>query len=194
MADIDPERILRSSKVPGRFESRIIGTLGDHFRSCGYHVIPHARFDIAWGAILSDLDLLLVREDQLTVIEVKSSRDHLARAAAQIDRCLDFADAAYIATDYYPRVWPACPAGRIVVDNNTVDVLQEPGRPDGHPDARILRALDSLRKSSLVRLLPGYPRSHIVYDMARAVYASYDGDLKHAIKCIVTCQDVRFKA
>ncbi len=100
---INPKHILKSTKRIGKYETIIINNLQKYFSKLGYHAIPHARFDIAWGSILSDLDLLLVKDDQLILVEVKSSKDNLARARKQIEATEDFVDRVYIATDYEPK-------------------------------------------------------------------------------------------
>ncbi len=95
--------ILKSSKREGRHESVIIKKLAIFFENLGYQTIPHARFNIAWGNILSDVDLLVLKNDEIVAVEVKSSKDNLKRARKQIENIKDYVDYAYVATNYIPK-------------------------------------------------------------------------------------------
>lgn len=136
----------RSTKREGIREARIIRRLVPFFEAAGYDAVPHARFNIAWGSILSDIDLLLIgrpggaagrgARQELVAVEVKSSRDDLRRAAAQVGRLLDYADRAYVATDYAPRRFAVRGAGLIVVGRGgnvggRVDVVRAAPRTAG---------------------------------------------------------------
>jgi len=184
---INPEYVLKSTRRIGKFETIIIEKLEEYFSDLGYCTIPHARFDIAWGSILSDLDLLLIKNDQLIIIEVKSSRDNLTRAKKQIDAIEDFVDKAYIATDYYPKKWPNRKAGRIVVENNSVKIIKEPKSLIRKPK---LNTLLVLRRSSLCSLLINSKIENNItkYEIACMIHRSRPQNLKHKIKQIITCQ------
>ena len=139
-AVISAASVPRSAKREGRHEARIIGRLVPFFEAAGYDAVPHARFNIAWGSILSDVDLLLVgRADApagaeagggsggrqaVAAVEVKSSRDDLRRAQSQVRRLLEYADYAYVATDYVPRRFDVRGAGLIVVRGGRVHVVR----------------------------------------------------------------------
>lgn len=184
---INPNFILKSKKRVGKHEEIIIKDLKRYFTDLGYFTIPHARFDIAWGSILSDLDLLLVKDDELILIEVKSSKDNLGRARKQIEEIEDFVDKAYVATNYYPSKWPSKKAGKIVVTNGEVEILKEAKILNRPPK---LRTLLGLRKSSLHKLLDDSKNENVLskYQIARRVYQSCPENLKGEIKQIVTCQ------
>lgn len=137
---ISAAAVPRSAKREGRHEARIIGRLVPFFEAAGYDAVPHARFNIAWGSILSDVDLLLVgrapasagaARQAVAAVEVKSSRDDLRRAPAQVRRLLDYADYAYVATDYAPRRFAVRGAGLIVVRGGRVDVVRSAPRAGG---------------------------------------------------------------
>lgn len=72
--------ILKSSKRIGKYEAPIIKKLEPFFQNQGFQVVPHARFNISWGNIISDIDLLLIKENKVGIVEVKSSHDNLKRA------------------------------------------------------------------------------------------------------------------
>ena len=136
-AVISAASVPRSAKREGRHEARIIGRLVPFFEAAGYDAVPHARFNIAWGSILSDVDLLLVGRapagaaagggrgrQAVAAVEVKSSRDDLRRAQSQVRRLLEYADYAYVATDYAPRRFDVRGAGLIVVRGGSVHVVR----------------------------------------------------------------------
>ena len=122
---IKKSNVLKSSKKIGKYEEVIIKKLIPFFKNQGYEVIPHARFNVSWGNILSDLDMLLIKDNKLTLVEVKSSKDQLERARKQIKKSKDFVDFIYIATDYYPRKWTFRNVGLLVV-NGKVDTIKTP--------------------------------------------------------------------
>lgn len=142
---ISAASVPRSAKREGRHEARIIGRLVPFFEAAGYDAVPHARFNIAWGSILSDVDLLLVgrapagaaggggvaARQAVAAVEVKSSRDDLRRAPAQVRRLLEYADYAYVATDYMPRRFDVRGAGLIVVRGGRVHVVRSAPRAGG---------------------------------------------------------------
>lgn len=155
----------RSAKREGAREARIIRRLVPFFEAAGYDAVPHARFNIAWGSILSDIDLLLVGRagggggggggrQALAAVEVKSSADDLRRAPAQVGRLLDYADYAYVATDYVPRRFAVRGAGLIVVRGGRVDVVRSAPRTGGRPRsaAAAAAAAAALPKKCLVRM------------------------------------------
>jgi hypothetical protein len=184
---INPENILKSTKKVGKYELGIIKNLQKYFSNLGYHAIPHARFDVAWGSILSDLDLLLIKDDQLILVEVKSSKDNLSRARKQIDAIEDFVDKVYIATDYEPKKWPSRKAGRIIVQENSIQIIKEPKIFNREPK---LKTLLVLRKSSLSSLLMNLESGNNLtkYQIARKIQQSHTQNLKNEIKQIITCQ------
>lgn len=160
----------RSAKREGVHEARIIRRLVPFFEAAGYDAVPHARFNIAWGSILSDIDLLLIGRpgaaagapscggrQEILAVEVKSSRDDLRRAAAQVGRLLDYADRAYVATDYTPRRFAVRGAGLIVVGRGgRVDVVRAAPRSAGwrgrEGGAGAAAAAAALPKKCLLRM------------------------------------------
>lgn len=177
--------VLKSSKREGRHESVIIKKLVVFFENLGYHAVPHARFNIAWGNILSDVDLLLLRNDEIVAVEVKSSRDNLKRARKQIENIKDYVDYAYVATDYIPRKFSLRNAGLIYVNGNVV-ILKSSKLLSDNPR---LYSLDSLPKKCLCRWAK--TRNQKCSQKSKLDLASQiinDSDkLKSKVKEIVTC-------
>jgi len=184
---IDHTKILKSKKRLGKHEKQIIDTLSDYFEKIGYKVLPHSRFDIAWGSILSDIDLLLIKNDTLTLVEVKSSKDNLSRAKKQFEEIRDYVDYVYIATDYYPKKWPLDNTGRIVIKDGIIDFLKKPEKIEQIPT---VNSIMSLKKSDLTTML-GLQKHQTnkipKYAMATQLREEKSGDdLKIMLKTAVT--------
>jgi len=182
------KNINKSTKRLGRHETRIIRSLAQYFQMYGREVIPHARLNIAWGSILSDVDLLLLENDMLTFVEVKSSRDKLSKAMRQIDRVKDYVDYAYVATDRLLNYWNMSRVGLISVRVDDVVVVKKPTRFRNRPQ---FASIVALQKKCLSRFLGnGYAcRTYInQYDLARYVYTiRKDECTRECLKEIVTC-------
>lgn len=182
---IRADNVLKSSKREGRHESVIIKRLVLFFENLGYQTIPHARFNIAWGNILSDVDLLLLKNDEIVAVEVKSSKDNLKRARRQIENIRDYVDYAYVATNYIPRKFSLRNAGLIYVNGHVV-ILK---RPKPLSDSPRLYSLDSLPKKCLCRWAKAENQSYSnksKADLAVRLLRDSDG-IKSKVKEIVTC-------
>jgi len=185
---INTDNILKSSKRSGKYENIIISKLKSHFENIGYDAVPHARFNIAWGNIISDVDLLLLKNNKLTMIEVKSSRDKLQKAKNQINNVRDFVDFVYLATDYRPKKWSQKNTGMLLV-NGSVDVIKEP-KPLIQPPRH--ESIDALQKKCLKRLaqIKGHKNSDNLrkYELVNLIKNNNTDPLsKDEIKEVVTC-------
>jgi len=177
--------VLKSSKREGRHESVIIKKLAVFFENLGYQAVPHARFNIAWGNILSDVDLLLLKNDEIVAVEVKSSKDNLKRARRQIENIKDYVDYAYVATNYVPRKFSLRNAGLIYV-NGRVVILKSPKLLSDSPR---FYSLDSLPKKCLCRWAKTENQSYSnksKSDLASHILNGSNG-IKSKVKEIVTC-------
>lgn len=184
---INPINVLKSSKKEGIHEAKIIKKLFPFFQNEGFTIIPHARFNIAWGNILSDIDMLLIKDDQIGVVEIKSSKDDLRRAKKQIDNLKDYVDFVYIATDYHPRKFPFRNAGLIHVGED-ICVIHTPKSLVNTPR---LFSIDSLPKKCLCRMseVKGikYSKSTNKFELAEQILNNAQLELKQELKEIVTC-------
>lgn len=187
MSVIQPTNILTSTKREGRYEKSIIHKLKIFFENQDFHVIPHARFNIAWGSMLSDLDLLLIKDNMLTLVEVKSSKDNIGRVKKQFHSIQDYVDYYYIATDFLPKKIPLQDAGWILVTEN-IEIKNNPKKLERFP------TLDSvllLKKQSLHPLLgisESEAKQFSKYELAYKITQKSDkSHLKDSLKAIVTC-------
>ncbi len=178
--------ILKSSKRIGKYESVIIEKLEPFFQSHGFQVVPHARLNISWGNIISDIDLLLIKENKIGIVEVKSSHDNLKRAKKQISNIKDYIDFAYIATDFKPRKLPISLAGWVFVEDK-VTVMKFPQIIHGKPSHY---SIDSLPKKCLERYLDQKnisPKGMSKYEITNNILSISDENLKDEVKSMATC-------
>ncbi|AIF85028.1 hypothetical protein NTE_02993 [Candidatus Nitrososphaera evergladensis SR1] len=85
--------------IRGIHEVPLISVVEDYFRIQGFTTYPHATLNIAWSNIVSDVDVLAIKEDQVIAIEVKSKKDVFEKAFTQLKDIAPFVDRTFIATD-----------------------------------------------------------------------------------------------
>lgn len=179
--------ILNSSKCLGRHESVIIDKLVPFFKNLGYCVFPHSRFNIAWGNIISDIDLLAVKNNEITLVEVKSSKDNLGRAKKQLANIRDYVDYTFVATDYHPRKFPFRKAGWIYA-NERVEIMKKAQKINNTPT---YFSVDGIPKKCLFRLCSVKHLKHKKTDTKRTLVNKllYNNNLsfKKELQEIVTC-------
>lgn len=183
------QNIAKSTKRIGRYEEKIIQTLTKYFRINGYEVIPHSSLNIAWGSIVSDVDLLLLKDQILTYVEVKSSRDNLARAKQQIERIIDYVDYAYVATDKQVKNWNMPNVGLIYVQEEAVVLVREAKKFSNKPKFHSIVAL----KKKCIAMFFGNNNRYIMlvdkYELAQHAYAKRKCT-RACLKEIVTCGEL----
>jgi Holliday junction resolvase-like predicted endonuclease len=183
------QNICKSTKHVGKYEEKIIQTLAAYFQLEGYEVVPHSSLNIAWGSVISDVDLLLIKNQLLTFVEVKSSKDKIARAKKQIDRVKDYVDYAYVATEKNVEDWALVKVGLIRVRDRTVTLLKNPSKFSKKPR---FYSVATLKKKCLARLF-GIDNRHILsvskYELAKHVYTKRKCT-RSILREIVTCGEL----
>lgn len=185
------QNIYKSTKCVGKYEEQIIKTLTKYFSLNGYEVVPHSSLNIAWGSVLSDVDLLLVKGQSLTYVEVKSTRDNLDRAKHQIDRAMDYVDYAYVATNKHVANFEMDKVGLIIVREEMVHVLKKARKFSNKPR---FYSVVTLKKKCLSRFF-GIDNRKLglvsKYNLAQHVYAKNKCVCtRNVLKEIVTCGDL----
>lgn len=183
------QNIHRSTKHIGKYEEKIIQDLSKHFQLDGYEVVPHSSLNIAWGSVLSDIDLLLIKDQLLTYIEVKSSRDNLARAKQQVANVSDYVDYAYVATDKQIKTWEMPKVGLIHVNNENVIIVKRAKKLSNKIGSY---SIMTLKKKCLARFF-GIDNRFIMlvdkYELAQNVYINKKCT-RPILKEIVTCGEL----
>jgi hypothetical protein len=188
---IAEKNISKSTKHVGEYEEELIQTLADYFKVNGYEVIPHSSLNIAWGSVISDVDLLLIKNQLLTYVEVKSSRDNMGKAKQQIDRIKDYFDFAYVATNKHATNFEMNKVGLIKIREDKVEVIKKAQRFSNKPT---FYSIATLKKKCLFRFL-GQDIHYLgcirKYELAQNVYAKGDSaNMRKMLKEIVTCGDL----
>ena len=187
---VQAQNINESTKRIGKYEAKIIQNLTQYFEINGYEVISHAQLNIAWGSILSELDLLLLRDGMLTYVEVKSRRDKLSKALQQIERMKDYVDYGYVATNKLVKDWGIPEIGLISVQNDVVTFMRKPTRFRGNPR---FSSIIALKKKCLTRFLGNGQalRTYVnKYELARYIYEVRKSECtRECLKEVVTCGD-----
>jgi hypothetical protein len=185
---VQAQNINGSTKRIGKYEAKIIKSLIQYFEIDRYEVIPHARLNIAWGSILSDIDLLLLKKGTLTYVEVKSHKDNFLKAIQQIERVKDYVDYAFVATDRLVSDWDIPKIGLISACGDNVNFIRKPERFRNKPR---FSSIISLQKKCLVRFLGNGHTCHTYakkYELARYVYKVRTHECtRKCLKEIVTC-------
>ncbi len=177
--------IPRSTKIIGKYEEPIIEASSKFFRDQGWTVFPHSSFNVAWGRILSDVDTLMIRDDNMAIVEVKSSHDNLHHSHQQIRQVLDYVDYVYVATDTFPRKWRDEWAGLLYLGKNGIRCIVKAKRIDRDVQ---FESIASLRKDCLLRSL-GHRGNHLPKYEAAELITSFGKDpgLKEWIKRVALC-------
>ena len=134
-------------------------------------MVTHSRLNIAWGPIISDIDILLVKNGLLTCVEVKSCKDKISRAPDQINQIRDFVDYAYVATEKKVKNWKTENVGLILVNGEKIKIEKRARKFTKKP--QFLSVL-CLKKNCIARMLTPNITSfqHTdKYDLAKQAYS-----------------------
>jgi hypothetical protein len=170
----------------GQYERPLIALLANHFKSGGYRVFSHVRLNVALSPIVSDIDLLLLKNGELTLIEVKSSHDKFSRASSQIQGVSEFVDYAYVATDRLPTMdWTDTHIGLILANGDEVLQLVRAKKFRGEPSRN---GLFQLQKKCLCRMAGVKDAGITKFEIVDSVHANWDAPLlRECVKCVVVC-------
>lgn len=180
--------IKKSTKSIGEYEEPIISRLCSHFESLGFKAFPHVRLNIAWGPSLSDVDTLLIQDNIVVAIEVKSSHDKLSRAQHQLESLSDYVDYSYVATDKLPRVWNSRKTGLLFVSQDEVSIVK---RATQLMDKPKLDSFTALPKKCLLRFSGEKRQEKLVkHEIAHKIHHLYRNEsIRDCLKEIAFCQN-----
>jgi Holliday junction resolvase len=187
------KKLKRSSKVIGKYERPLIRIITKYYESKSFIVFPHTRFNVAWSNVLSDVDILMLKDGYVFVVEVKSHRDNIYRAYKQINRLRDFIDYIYVATDKPVHKWKHNEIGLLFVDvtSETIKEINSPPKLHNKPS---LQTIGSFPRKCLTRTLsvtvsPQNYQTLYKYQLAELLMRnSRPGLLRTNLKEIATCE------
>ena len=85
--------------IRGKYEEPLILAVEQYFRDMNYQTYLHAQLNISWSNIISDVDLLAIKGNDIIAVEVKSKKDIFTNAFKQLEKIVPFIDKAFITTD-----------------------------------------------------------------------------------------------
>jgi Holliday junction resolvase len=188
---IRSKNLRRSCKILGKYELPLMQMVAKFIELKGFSVIPHTRFNVAWSNMLSDVDVMMLKDGLIYVVEIKSHRDKLVRAFKQLDKIKDFVDFIYIATEKFPLTWDQKNIGLLVVNLETRSI-KEINRPTRTRSAPRIETIRSFQRKCLVRTLSGsingkHYKAPYKQQLAEMIQKNTDPILRSYLKEIATC-------
>jgi len=89
----------KSSKKEGKYEKVLLHKILTFFFSNNFNVKHHVSLNFAWGSVLSEIDIIAVKNNNITIVEVKSMNDKISYAKHQFNTIKNFIDYFYVASD-----------------------------------------------------------------------------------------------
>jgi Holliday junction resolvase len=184
--------MLESSKEIGKYEEPLLATLKDFLKKQGYAVLTHARLNVAWSNVISDIDVLAIKNEKIVIIEVKSDHDCFYKGFRQLEKLKGFADQLYIATNrpihhLLENKWRDKSIGLIKVNAEMAEIIRPAEQIQG---LSTNEAISQLKKKCLARLASLLNVSKCIpkAEIERRLRARFnDADLKIIVKNIILC-------
>jgi len=172
-----------SAKDLGKYEEPLMEQLCEYFEPLGFETHPHASLNFAWHGALSDVDVLMIKDNRLYGIEVKSNHDNVKRAKKQLEELSHYVDYCYLATEKMPKRL-VTNAGQIIIDDWGVRVIKDAPFVDAF-DSRTFRTL----KRTCFNKVFGTSRYGSKYDIANQIWDLYKDKnvLKQIFRKILLC-------
>jgi len=140
----------KSPKLNGKYETLIINQLIDYFNNNDYEVQSHISLNIAWGSVLSEIDLILFKNNDITVVEVKSKNDKITSVYKQIETYKKFADFIFIASNDMLYKYNLNKDVGLIYVNDEVNIIRKASRIN---NLVYYNDLKTLKKKCLLKIL-----------------------------------------
>jgi len=175
----------------GEYERQLLGILTSYFESKGFKPYPHVQLNISWGNIISDVDLVAMKDGALVGVEVKSRRDKFKNAFQQVDKIRAFFDRVYIASDkpkqFLEKNWQDEKIGLLFIKNG--EVTEKEGEllltKPRHSALVMLRKICLLRLAKAIKVDSRGSKSKLAFSILVNVKGEH---LRLILKSIVTCE------
>lgn len=179
------ENVRPSSKAAGKHELPLIALVAAYFRGQGHAVVQRASLNVAWGTILSDIDVLASDGNDLIAVEIKSRQDSLSGVDRQIIALKRYMDYVYLATERHLRRSIDSGTGLLRIDGDQVRLIREPRRINSKPT---IGSLARLRRICLARIMNDRGNKLSKYGLVeQAISFRSDPNLHQCLKQVVTC-------
>ena len=172
-----------SAKVLGKYEEPLMERLCAYFEPLGFATYPHASLNFAWHGALSDVDVLMIKDNKLYGVEIKSNHDNVKRANKQLEELSHYVDYCYLATEKMPKR-PVKNAGQIIIDDWGVRVIKEAPFVDNFS----FRAFRRVKRTCFNKVF-STSRYGDKYDVAEKIWNNYKDKevLKQIFRRILLC-------
>jgi hypothetical protein len=148
-------------------------------------VAEHVRLNVAWSSVVSDVDVLATNGLDLIAVEVKSSRDNLARASKQLHALDSYVDYVYLAMEGTKETTIDKKIGILLVQGNYVVCPRPATRLTGRPD---IVAMARLQRICLSRISPERQWFGSKLSLAETARGALDEEgLRRCVGEVVTC-------
>jgi len=173
-----------SPKREGKFEKDIIPRVARFFQERNYETKEHVSMNLAWGKVLSEVDLVAVK-NEIIIIEVKSKRDKITRAKKQLDKIRILSDYCFIASDTIVEPEQLAPdTGILLLKGDTISITREAKKIDEPVSKNFLLSFKKSHLSELCKQL-GFQRKMNKEYLAKLLIENVDPlDLKREVKLI----------
>jgi len=173
-----------SPKNLGNYEEPLMIKISEYFQELGFETHPHSSLNFAWHGMVSDVDVLMVKDSLLYGVEIKSKKDNVKRANKQIERLSHYVDYCYLAVEKMPKRLIEN-AGLIIVDNWGVKIIKEAPLVDGF-DKRTFRTLKRICFTKIFNTTR-YGSKHKVVDYLWNIYSTKK--LKSLFRRVLLCSE-----
>lgn len=174
-----------SPKREGKFERDIIPKVARFFQERNYETKEHVSMNLAWGKVLSEIDLVAVKHEEIVIIEVKSKRDKITRAKKQLDKIRILSDYCFIASD--TMVKPdqlALDTGILFLREERISIIREAEKVNEPVSKNFLLSFKKRHLNDLCKQL-GFQRKTNKDYLAKFLIENVDPlDLKRKVKSI----------
>lgn len=184
---ISMSALKKSSKKEGKYEKYLVEYTSTFFLKMNYEVKKHISLNFAWGSVLSEVDIIAFKNNNITIIEVKSKNDKITHAKNQFNKLKNFIDYFYVASNGNINNNNFGEDIGLIKINNDIKII----KPARLLNNKILcEDLLRLKKKCLIMLNNGEKgEKHLLKkDIVKRVLTKYDGNkIKIKVKKIILC-------
>ncbi len=174
----------KSNQNRGKYEEKISPILTKYLVEEGYQVKNHVSLNIAWGTILSQIDILGIKENELTIFEIKTKQDNLSSYRKQYNKIKNFIDYYYIVVEKEINLnHIEKEVGLIQIKDNIIEIRKKAKK---QPENIKPESLEMLKKSDLL-ILSNKKSKKIKNEVSKEILHEYQNleKLKKEIQKII---------
>lgn len=179
-----------SPKKEGKYEKVIILKTLEFFIKNGFFVRKHLCLNVAWGRVLSEIDIVAIKNNEIIVVEVKSKKDKIKKANKQINKLKSFVDYAFISSDVMIDKNLLDEEIGILLVSGKVDVIREPKKLNKNITKNTLM---KLRKKCLLMFFKNNKKINKINknELIKIIFKKYsDYEIKNKVREMVFCHQI----